>query len=71
MEQLKEVRELTIVALFSDYDLMETLVLKGSNVLEIGYGLNSRASIDVDVSMVHDFSVIGLENIEVCRSKVR
>lgn len=70
LEQLKEVRELTIVALFSDDDLMETLVLKGGNALEIGYGLNSRASIDVDVSMVHDFSVIGLENIEDVEAKL-
>jgi predicted nucleotidyltransferase component of viral defense system len=60
-EQLKEVRKLTIIALFSDDDLMDTLVLKGGNALEIGYGLNSRASIDVDVSMVQEFEVIGIE----------
>lgn len=64
LEQLKEIRELTIIALFSDDDLMDTLVLKGGNALEIGYGLNSRASIDVDVSMIQDFSVIGLDEIE-------
>lgn len=70
LEQLKEVRELTIIALFSDDDLMETLVLKGGNALEIGYGLNSRASIDVDVSMVQEFSVIGLERIEDIEAKL-
>ncbi|MGE7880303.1 nucleotidyl transferase AbiEii/AbiGii toxin family protein [Peribacillus muralis] len=70
LEQLKEIRELTIVALFSDDDLMETLVLKGGNALEIGYGLNSRSSIDVDVSMVKDFSVFGLENLEEVENRL-
>lgn len=66
LEQLKEIRTLTILALFSDDDLMATLVLKGGNALEIGYGLNSRSSVDVDVSMIHEFEVIGLDNaIEV------
>lgn len=63
LDELREVRSLTIIALFSDDDLMESLVLKGGNALEIGYGLNSRASIDVDVSMVQEFEVIGLENV--------
>ncbi|MEC1524451.1 nucleotidyl transferase AbiEii/AbiGii toxin family protein [Neobacillus niacini] len=70
LEQLKEVRKLTIIALFSDDDLMETLVLKGGNALEIGYGLNSRASIDVDVSMIQEFEVIGLEETTDLEAKL-
>ncbi|MEH7452296.1 nucleotidyl transferase AbiEii/AbiGii toxin family protein [Gottfriedia acidiceleris] len=69
-DQLRDIRTLTIVALFSDDDLMDTLVLKGGNALEIGYGLNSRASIDVDVSMVREFEVIGLENATEIEEKL-
>jgi predicted nucleotidyltransferase component of viral defense system len=70
LEQLKEIRKLTIIALFSDDDLMDTLVLKGGNALEIGYGLNSRASIDVDVSMIQEFEVIGLEETTELEEKL-
>lgn len=70
-EQLFNIRKLTVIALFSDDDLMGMLVLKGGNALEVGYGLNSRASIDIDVSLVEEFSVIGLENDEQIRLKLQ
>ncbi|AOS70331.1 hypothetical protein S101441_04503 (plasmid) [Bacillus subtilis subsp. subtilis] len=53
---LEKVRETTITSLFSDDELMDILVLKGGNALELAYKLNSRASMDIDVSMEKDFA---------------
>jgi predicted nucleotidyltransferase component of viral defense system len=52
---LKEIRRLVIIALFSDDELMEKLVLKGGNALDIVYGVGSRASLDIDLSIAQDF----------------
>ena len=57
---LNEIRELTIISLFADDELMDILVLKGGNALELAYKLNSRASMDIDVSMSKDFEDFGL-----------
>lgn len=62
---LFDIRKLTIISLFSDDDLMDILVLKGGNALEIAYNLNSRASMDIDVSMSKDFEDVGLTVEEV------
>lgn len=53
---LREIRRLVIVALFSDDELMEKFVLKGGNALDIVYSVGARSSVDVDVSMPDDFS---------------
>ncbi|HUI43675.1 MAG TPA: nucleotidyl transferase AbiEii/AbiGii toxin family protein [Terriglobia bacterium] len=50
-----EVRRLAIVALFSDDQLMEQLVLKGGNAISLVYGVSSRASRDLDFSLASDF----------------
>ena len=64
---LKTIRKLTIIAMFSDDDLMNRLVLKGGNALDIIYRLNSRSSSDLDFSMGGEFS---LEEIGDIKSKV-
>jgi hypothetical protein len=51
-----EVRRRTIVALFSDDQLFEQLVLKGGNALSLVYGLSSRTSLDLDFSIEKDFA---------------
>jgi predicted nucleotidyltransferase component of viral defense system len=51
-----EIRRLTIVALFSDDQLFEQLVLKGGNALSLVYGLSSRTSLDLDFSIEKDFA---------------
>ena len=51
----KTIKKLTIIAMFSDDDLLNRLVLKGGNALDIVYRLNSRSSIDVDFSMEEEF----------------
>jgi len=51
-----EVRRLTIVALFSDDQLFEQIVLKGGNALSLVYGLSPRTSLDLDFSIEKDFA---------------
>jgi predicted nucleotidyltransferase component of viral defense system len=55
LEKINEIKKLAIIAMFSDDDLMERLVLKGGNALDIVYGIESRASMDLDFSMPSDF----------------
>ena len=54
--------------MFSDDDLMDMLVLKGGNALDIIYGISLRASVDQDFSMEKDFNQKELKIIE---SKIR
>lgn len=51
-----QVRKLAIVALFSDEELFERLVLKGGNALNLVYRLTSRSSFDLDFSMQGDLT---------------
>jgi predicted nucleotidyltransferase component of viral defense system len=60
---LDRVKRLAIIAMFSDDDLMETLVLKGGNLLDTIYGIASRASIDLDFSMETEFPEKDLDSI--------
>lgn len=53
---LKEIRRLVIVALFSDDELMEKFVLKGGNALDIIYNIGTRSSVDIDLSISDDFA---------------
>lgn len=65
-----EIRKLTIISLFSDDELMDILVLKGGNALELAYELNSRASMDIDVSMEKDFAEFNL-TVEEVEEKIK
>jgi predicted nucleotidyltransferase component of viral defense system len=47
----EKIRRLVIQALSQDDELFEKLVLKGGNVLSLVYGLNNRASTDLDYSL--------------------
>lgn len=53
-EQLELIKELAVVGMFSDDELLELLVLKGGNALDLIYRISTRASIDVDLSMAGD-----------------
>lgn len=55
LDFLEKVKRNTVVAIFSDDSLMETLVLKGGNAMNIVYGVQARASVDIDLSMEHQF----------------
>lgn len=50
-----EIRKHVIIAVFSDDLLMEKLVLKGGNALELVHGIISRGSVDIDLSLHEDF----------------
>jgi predicted nucleotidyltransferase component of viral defense system len=52
---LDEVRRVTITALFADDLLMQKFVLKGGNALKLVYGLSTRTSLDLDLSLDNDF----------------
>ncbi len=53
---LRDIRRLVIIALFSDDELMEKFVLKGGNALDLIHKLGFRTSADIDVSMPDDFT---------------
>jgi len=55
LELLERIKTLGIVAMFSDDDLMERLVLKGGNALDIIYRISTRASMDLDFAIDGDF----------------
>lgn len=55
-DQLNRIKKLIIIALVSDDELLETLVLKGGNAIDLIHGAAMRGSIDLDFSMESDFS---------------
>ena len=55
MTQLEWIKRLVVISMFSDDALMEYLVLKGGNALDLVYKLSARASMDIDLSMREDF----------------
>lgn len=61
---LRQIRKLAIIAIFSDDELMNRLVLKGGNALDIAYAMSSRASIDLDFSMSDQFSPEEIVEVE-------
>jgi hypothetical protein len=55
LDKFEEIKRLTLIGLFSDDELMDMLVLKGGNALDIVYGIAPRASLDIDLSLESDF----------------
>jgi predicted nucleotidyltransferase component of viral defense system len=53
--QIEKIKKLAIIALVSDDTLMEQLVLKGGNAIDLIYNISARASIDLDFSIPGDF----------------
>ncbi|MBN1414848.1 MAG: nucleotidyl transferase AbiEii/AbiGii toxin family protein [Bacteroidales bacterium] len=64
LELLERIKRIAVIALVSDDILMEKLVLKGGNAINIIHNLSSRASIDLDYSMKGDFSVEERNDVE-------
>lgn len=63
LDYLEQIKKFAIIAMFSDDDLMDMLVLKGGNVLDLIYGVSARSSIDIDLSMGKEFDDNNLDNI--------
>jgi predicted nucleotidyltransferase component of viral defense system len=62
---LEEVRRRILIAMFSDDQLMDALVLKGGNAITLVYQIGDRSSVDMDFSMAERFS-----NLEDARRRV-
>jgi len=58
---LQRVKRVAVIALFSDDELMDKLVLKGGNLLDIVYEVSARASVDVDFSTPGEFDLAELK----------
>lgn len=52
---LEAIRRHILIAMFSDDQLMDALVLKGGNALALVYQIGGRASVDIDFSMAESF----------------
>jgi predicted nucleotidyltransferase component of viral defense system len=52
---LVDIRQLVIIAMFSDDVLFAQLALKGGNALNLVYRLGFRSSVDIDLSLEEDF----------------
>ena len=63
-EEIETIKKLAIIALFSDDELMEKIVLKGGNALDMIYKIHSRASIDLDFSMSSEFDKNEFESVK-------
>jgi hypothetical protein len=55
-QQLVIIKQLVVIAMFSDDVLLELFVLKGGNALDLIHHISARSSRDVDFSMQGDFS---------------
>lgn len=61
---IERIKKLAIVAMVSDDYLMEQLVLKGGNAIDLVYQISGRASMDLDFSMPTDFNQDNLDSIK-------
>ena len=61
IDQLERIKKLSIIAMFSDDDLMDILVLKGGNAIDIVYGIASRSSLDLDFSIATEFNRVEMD----------
>ncbi len=63
-KSLVELQKQIITSLFSDDELLEYLVLKGGNAVDLVHGVAQRASLDLDFSLASDFPY-GLKTMEL------
>jgi hypothetical protein len=62
-DKFEEIKRLTLIGLFSDDELMDMLVLKGGNALDIVYRIAPRASLDIDLSIENDFDLMQIDRL--------
>lgn len=56
-DELTRIKKLTLVAMVVDDELLEQLVLKGGNAIDLIYGLSKRSSLDLDFSTAQDLDL--------------
>jgi hypothetical protein len=57
MNRAEQIKRLAIVAMVSDDELMDRIVLKGGNALDLVYGVAPRSSLDLDFSVEGEFVI--------------
>jgi hypothetical protein len=62
-DNIEKIKQLALMAMVSDDELMEIFVLKGGNALNLIYNITSRASIDLDFSIDKDFDGEQLDDV--------
>jgi len=63
LDSFDKIKKLAVIAMVSDDELMDQLVLKGGNAIDLIYGLSGRASTDIDFSMERQFDADQLGSI--------
>lgn len=63
MANINEIKRLTLQAMMRDDLLMQGLVLKGGNALQLAYDITNRGSIDIDFSMENEFKEQDFERL--------
>ena len=56
-DRLDAIKQTAITAMFADDELMDVLVLKGGNAMDLIHRVNARASVDLDFSIAADLDV--------------
>ncbi len=64
LQRINRIKELLIIALFSDNEFLETLVLKGGNAIDLIHKAALRGSIDLDFSLEKDFLDPDIERLK-------
>ena len=67
---MERIKRLAIIAMVSDDDLMQRLVLKGGNLLDLVCGIGARSSIDLDFSIEDQFDEANLDATKAKIEKV-
>lgn len=67
-ELIETVKRRVIMAMFADDELMDRLVLKGGNLLDIVYGISARASADLDFSVDGDLGDVAALRFRIERT---
>jgi len=60
---LEKIKRLAVIAMVSNDELMEQLVLKGGNAIDLIYQISGRASVDLDFSIQNEFHKDDLEDL--------
>ena len=65
IDDLESFKREVILALFADNTLLQQLVLKGGNLLDVVYGISTRPSRDIDLSICGE-----IEDLERFRNTI-
>ena len=55
LDRIERIKQLAVIAMFSDDDLLDKIVLKGGSAIDLFHPSPGRASVDLDFSIDGDF----------------